>query len=88
MPPAVSIPLALLFFGLFYLVLCVALGGYHWIAPTFAGVLAGYLAMLAAERNRSAYTLRNYGADLRPYFAFLHYLIIFTNEFSFFRFLG
>lgn len=44
MPPAVSIPLALLFFGLFYLVLGVALGAYHWIAPAFAGFLAGYLA--------------------------------------------
>jgi sterol desaturase/sphingolipid hydroxylase (fatty acid hydroxylase superfamily) len=44
MPPAVSIPLALLFFGLFWLVLGVALGAYHWIAPTFAGFLAGYLA--------------------------------------------
>jgi sterol desaturase/sphingolipid hydroxylase (fatty acid hydroxylase superfamily) len=44
MPPAVSIPLALLFLGLFYLVLGMALGAYHWIAPTFAGFLAGYLA--------------------------------------------
>jgi integrase/recombinase XerC len=34
-------------------------------------LLAEYLAMLAAERNRSAYTLRNYAIDLRPYFAFL-----------------
>ena len=34
-------------------------------------LLAGFLTMLAAERNRSAFTLRNYAADLRPYFAFL-----------------
>ena len=34
-------------------------------------LLAGYLTMLTAERNRSAYTLRNYATDLRPYFAFL-----------------
>ncbi|MGD0115800.1 MAG: site-specific tyrosine recombinase/integron integrase [Dehalococcoidia bacterium] len=34
-------------------------------------LLTAYLAMLAAERNRSAYTLRNYAADLRPFFAFL-----------------
>jgi sterol desaturase/sphingolipid hydroxylase (fatty acid hydroxylase superfamily) len=44
MPPAVSIPLALLFFGLFWLVLGVALGAPNWIAPTFAGFLTGYLA--------------------------------------------
>ena len=44
MPPAVSIPLALLFFGLFWLVLGVALGAPNWIAPAFAGFLAGYLA--------------------------------------------
>jgi tyrosine recombinase XerC len=34
-------------------------------------LLGQFLAMLASERNRSAYTLRNYTADLRPYFAFL-----------------
>ncbi len=34
-------------------------------------LLTAYLAMLAAERNRSAYTLRNYATDLRAYFAFL-----------------
>ena len=34
-------------------------------------LLAGFLTMLAAERNRSAFTIRNYAADLRPYFAFL-----------------
>jgi len=44
MPPAVSIPLALLFFGLFWLVLGAILGAPNWIAPAFAGFLAGYLA--------------------------------------------
>jgi len=34
-------------------------------------LLERFLAMLASERNRSAYTLRNYATDLRPYFAFL-----------------
>lgn len=43
MPPAVSLPLALLFYGLFWLVLGVALGARQWIAPTFAGFIAGYL---------------------------------------------
>lgn len=30
-----------------------------------------YLRTLESERNRSAYTIRNYGSDLRAYFAFL-----------------
>jgi sterol desaturase/sphingolipid hydroxylase (fatty acid hydroxylase superfamily) len=42
MPPAVSIPLGLLFYGLFYLV-GTALGGGHWIAPLFGGFILGYL---------------------------------------------
>ncbi len=44
MPPAVSIPLALLFYGLFYLVLVVALGLDAWLGPTFAGFIGGYVA--------------------------------------------
>ena len=44
MPPVVSIPLALLFYGLFYLILVVALGLEYWLAPVFAGFIAGYVA--------------------------------------------
>jgi sterol desaturase/sphingolipid hydroxylase (fatty acid hydroxylase superfamily) len=43
MPPAVSIPLALLFFGGFYLLLAVLLRVGHWVAPLFSGFIAGYL---------------------------------------------
>jgi len=43
MPPAVSIPLAALHYGLFALLL--GLGGVgHWLAPLYSGFLAGYLA--------------------------------------------
>ncbi len=42
MPPVVSIPLALLFYGLFTLVFG-GLGIGHWIAPTFAGFGLGYV---------------------------------------------
>ena len=38
MPPSASIPLALIFAGLFYLVL-----GGHWFMPFLSGFLAGYL---------------------------------------------
>jgi sterol desaturase/sphingolipid hydroxylase (fatty acid hydroxylase superfamily) len=44
MPPVVSIPLAVLFYCLFYLVVGVAFGERHWIAPLFSGFVAGYLA--------------------------------------------
>lgn len=43
MPPVVSIPLALLFYGLYYLVVGVALGAVHWVAPLFSGFISGYL---------------------------------------------
>ncbi len=44
MPPVVSIPLAALVYGVFWLVLDVLLGVGHWVAPLFCGFLAGYLA--------------------------------------------
>jgi sterol desaturase/sphingolipid hydroxylase (fatty acid hydroxylase superfamily) len=43
MPPAVSIPLALLFFGLFWVVFSLILGLSLWLLPTFAGFLTGYI---------------------------------------------
>ena len=43
MPPVVSIPLALLFYGLYYLVVGVVLGAVHWVAPLFSGFITGYL---------------------------------------------
>ena len=44
MPPAVSVPLALIFYGLFYLVVGVLIGAGHWVAPLFSGFTFGYLA--------------------------------------------
>lgn len=43
MPPAVSVPLALIFYGVFYLGLAIVLGRADMVAPTFAGFIAGYL---------------------------------------------
>ena len=43
MPPVISVPLSFVFYGLFYLSLGVLLQAPHWIAPTFAGFIAGYL---------------------------------------------
>jgi sterol desaturase/sphingolipid hydroxylase (fatty acid hydroxylase superfamily) len=44
MPPMVSVPLALLFYALFYLVVVVLLGVPHWLPALFAGFVSGYLA--------------------------------------------
>lgn len=43
MPPVVSIPLAVVFYGLFALLFGVLLAAPHWTAPTFAGFILGYL---------------------------------------------
>lgn len=43
MPPAVSIPLALVFYGLFYLVFGLVLGIPAWISPIFVGFILGYI---------------------------------------------
>jgi sterol desaturase/sphingolipid hydroxylase (fatty acid hydroxylase superfamily) len=44
MPPVVSIPLALVFYGALSLIVGLALGAPHWVAPMFSGLVAGYLA--------------------------------------------
>ena len=44
MPPVVSIPLALLFYGLFHLVFGTILGGSYWVGPLFSSFILGYLA--------------------------------------------
>jgi sterol desaturase/sphingolipid hydroxylase (fatty acid hydroxylase superfamily) len=44
MPPVMSIPLAALFYGLFYAVVALLIGAPHWVAPLFAGFICGYIA--------------------------------------------
>lgn len=44
MPPAVSIPMAALFYGLFWLFFSVLIQAGHWTAPVFAAFMLGYLA--------------------------------------------
>ncbi len=43
MPPAVSLPLALVVYGLVYAAFAVGLGLPHWVDPMMAGILSGYL---------------------------------------------
>ncbi|WP_299024727.1 sterol desaturase family protein [uncultured Thermanaerothrix sp.] len=44
MPPIVSIPLAFIFYGLFWLILSQLFSAPHWLGPTFAGFITGYLS--------------------------------------------
>ncbi len=43
MPPAVSIPMAVLFYGIFYMVVGRFLGAPSWVPELFAGFILGYL---------------------------------------------
>lgn len=43
MPPAVAIPLAAIFYGLFYLVFTVIFAAPQWVAPVFSAFIIGYL---------------------------------------------
>lgn len=43
MPPVVSIPLAVIFYGFFYLVLAVILKAPQWLDPIFSAFIFGYL---------------------------------------------
>ncbi len=44
MPPVVSVPLSLLFYGLFYLVCGTWLGAAYWVNPLVSGFTIGYLS--------------------------------------------
>ena len=64
MPPAVSIPLAAIFYGLFTLIVGLLIGRPLWVAPLFAGFILGY----------TAYDMTHYGTHhfpVRGYFRFL-----------------
>ena len=43
MPPVVSIPLAAIFFGLFYVIFAFLFQAPQWVSPVFSGFIIGYL---------------------------------------------
>jgi len=74
MPFPVSIPLAALFFGLFYLVLAVWLKSPHWVAPLCAGFLTGYLAYDLTHYATHHFPMRSgYAKYLKRYHMQHHY---------------
>jgi sterol desaturase/sphingolipid hydroxylase (fatty acid hydroxylase superfamily) len=74
MPFPVSIPLAVLFFGLFYLVLAVVLKSPQWVAPLMAGFLAGYLAYDLTHYATHHFPMRSgYAKYIKRYHMQHHY---------------
>jgi len=43
MPPAVSIPLAAIFYGLFFVIFALLFQAANWVGPVFSGFIIGYL---------------------------------------------
>jgi sterol desaturase/sphingolipid hydroxylase (fatty acid hydroxylase superfamily) len=74
MPFPVSIPLALVFVGLFYLILGVLLKSPEWVAPLTAGFLVGYLAYDLMHYATHHFPLRSgYAKYLKRYHMQHHY---------------
>ena len=74
MPPVLSIPLAILFYGLFYLVVGVLLRAHAWVAPMFAGFILGYLLYDMTHYATHHFPMRKgYPKYLRRYHMQHHY---------------
>jgi sterol desaturase/sphingolipid hydroxylase (fatty acid hydroxylase superfamily) len=74
MPFPVSIPLAAIFFGSFYLVLAVMLKSPEWVAPLLAGFLAGYLVYDLTHYATHHFPMRKgYAKYLKRYHMQHHY---------------
>lgn len=74
MPPVLSIPLAFLFYGLFYGVVAVLLGGPPWVAPLFSGFVVGYLIYDMTHYATHHFPMRSgYLKYLKRYHMMHHY---------------
>ncbi len=74
MPFPVSIPLALVFVGLFYLILGVMLKAPQWVAPLTAGFLVGYLVYDLTHYATHHFPMRSgYAKYLKRYHMQHHY---------------
>jgi sterol desaturase/sphingolipid hydroxylase (fatty acid hydroxylase superfamily) len=74
MPFPLSIPLAALFFGLFYLILGVGLKSPQWVAPLMSGFLVGYLAYDLTHYATHHFPMRSgYAKFIKRYHMQHHY---------------
>lgn len=75
LPFAVSIPLALIFFGLFYLILAIVLRAPQWVAPLMSGFLIGYLAYDLTHYATHHFAMRSgYAKFIKRYHMQHHYV--------------
>jgi dihydroceramide fatty acyl 2-hydroxylase len=74
MPPVVSIPLAALFFGIFYLIFSVALKAPQWVAPVFSAFIFGYLTYDLMHYAQHHFPMRSgYAKYIKRYHMQHHY---------------
>ncbi len=59
MPPVVSMPLAAVFYGLFYLIFSVLLNAGQWVGPLFSGFIIGYLIYDLTHYATHHFPMRN-----------------------------
>jgi sterol desaturase/sphingolipid hydroxylase (fatty acid hydroxylase superfamily) len=75
LPFPISVPLALLFFGLFYEVAAVLLRAPQWVAPLMSGFLVGYLAYDLTHYATHHFPMRSgYGKYIKRYHMQHHYV--------------
>lgn len=74
MPPAVSIPMAVIMYGLLYLLLAVLLNISQWVAPLTSGLLIGYLIYDLTHYATHHFPMRGgYAKFLKRYHMQHHY---------------
>jgi sterol desaturase/sphingolipid hydroxylase (fatty acid hydroxylase superfamily) len=74
MPPVVSIPMALVFYGLFFLVFALLFQSAHWVSPVFSGFIIGYLVYDLTHYATHHFPMRNgYLKFLKRYHMQHHY---------------
>lgn len=74
MPPVVAIPLAAIFFGLFYLIFALLLQAPQWVGPLFSGFIIGYLVYDLTHYATHHFPMRSgYAKFIKRYHMQHHY---------------
>lgn len=74
MPPVVSIPLAIIFYALFYLIFTVLFQAGQWVAPVFFAFILGYLIYDITHYATHHFPMRNgYAKFIKRYHMQHHY---------------
>ena len=74
MPPAVSIPLAAIFYGIFYVIVAVVFRSPQWVAPVFSAFIFGYLVYDLTHYATHHFPMRSgYAKFIKRYHMQHHY---------------